>query len=95
MAEKELVIDDDYCSSMADYFYSHGRTLNTMVKDYIAAMEKVRNTAIKEGEAAEALDAYLTYVKKLDEQIKEISAIAKKQVNDFLTQVDSVDQYLF
>ena len=44
---------------------------------------------------AEALEAYITYVKKLDEQIKEISIIVKKQVEDFLTQIDDADEYLF
>ena len=66
-----------------------------MVKDYIAAVEKVRSNAIKEGEVAEALDVYITYVKKLYEQIEEISVIAQNQVNDFLTQVDNADEYLF
>lgn len=95
MAEKDLIVDDEYCTSMGNYFYAQGQTLNTMVKDYINALEKVRRNAIKAGEAAEALDAYIAYAKKLDGQIEEISAIAKKQAADFLTQVDSADEYLF
>lgn len=95
MAEKDLIIDDDYCTSMGNYFYLQGQMLNTMIKAYIATLEKVRSNAIKEGEVADALDAYLVYVKKLDGQIKEISVIAKNQVSDFLTQVDSADEYLF
>lgn len=95
MAENELIIDDEYCASMASYFYAQGNHLNIMVKNYIDAVEKVKSNAIKEGEVAEALEAYITYVKKLDEQIKEISIIVKKQVEDFLTQIDDADEYLF
>ena len=88
MAENELIIDDEYCASMASYFFAQGNHLNIMVKNYIDAVEK-------EGEVAETLEAYITYVKKLDEQIKEISIIVKKQVEDFLTQIDDADEYLF
>lgn len=95
MAENELVIDDEYCENMGSYFYAQGTMLDTMVKNYITALEKVRSDAIKEGEVAKALDVYITYVKKLDEQIKEISVIAKKEVEDFLSQVDNADEYLF
>ncbi|WP_075718708.1 hypothetical protein [Roseburia sp. 499] len=95
MAEKDLIIDDEYCTTMGNYFETQGQILNTMVKDYIAALEKVRKNAIKSGEVAKALDVYITYAKKLDGQMEEISVIAKKQVSDFLTQVDSADEYLF
>ena len=67
MAENELIIDDEYCASMASYFCAQGNHLNIMVKNYIDAVEKVKSNAIKEGEVAEALEAYITYVKKLDE----------------------------
>ena len=95
MGEKNLVIDDDYCTSMADYFYQQGKMLDDIVSEYIEAIENVRNNAIKEGSAAKALDTYLTYVKKLSNQISEISIIAEQPVEDFLTQVDDADEYLF
>lgn len=95
MAETSLKIDDDYCSAVADYFNKQGVNLNTYIKQYISILKDIKNDAIVSGDVAKALDAYITYVKKLENQIDSISANAQKQTNNFLKAVDDADLYLF
>lgn len=83
MAEKDLIIDDEYCTSMGNYFYTQGQTLNTMVKDYITALEKVRRNAIKAGEAAEALDAYIDTRKNWTDKSKRFQRLPRSRQQIF------------
>ena len=95
MAGKELIIDDDFCRAMADYFVKQGEHLDQVISEYNSILETIRENGIKEGDVARALSAYISYSKKLSKQFGNISSIAKTHVNNFLTRVDSADQYLF
>lgn len=95
MAENNLIIDDEYCSQMGKYFQQQGIKFDKLIENYVSALELLRTTGAKEGEFAKALDTYISYAGKLKEQIGNISDLTKKQIDDFLTQVDSADQYIF
>lgn len=95
MAGKELIIDDDFCKEMGTYFTNQGEHMDKMVADYVEVLQNIRDKAITGGDVAKALSVYIEYAKKLNKQIGNISTIAKTHVDNFLSRVDSADQYLF
>ena len=95
MASNELIIDDDYCRGMGTYFVRQGERLDELTREYISILEEVKGKAITSGEVSSALSVYITYVKKLNNQISDISTSVKNQIDQFLAQVDSEDQYIF
>lgn len=95
MARNELVIEDNYCQSMGNYFEKQGEQLDALIAEYISILREVRDNALISGDTAKALGAYIEYTEKLDKQVGKISQVAKKQVDNFLAEVDSADQYLF
>lgn len=95
MASNKLIVDDDYCKSMANYCVKQGEQLEKILSDYISILETVRSKAIISGETAKALSAYIANAKKLKGQFKSISESAKTQINNFVISVDEADQYLF
>lgn len=95
MASNELIIDDDYCKAMGTYFVKQGEEIDKLVLDYISILNEVKNRAIISGDVSKALGTYITYVKKLNKQIGNISNSIEKQIGNFLIQVDAEDEYLF
>lgn len=95
MASNELIIDDEYCQAMGNYYVSQGQQIDQIISEYISILQDVRNRAIISGDVAKALTAYMSYANRLNKQIGNISTTAKKQVDAFLSKVDVADQYLF
>lgn len=95
MAGKELMIDDEYCNSMKTYFVEQGEFIDKRVAEYISILQNIRNNAITSGDVAKALSEYITYASELSKQVGNLSSIAKGHVDNFLSRVDSADQYLF
>lgn len=95
MASNELIIDDDYCRAMGDYFVKQGEQLDTLVSDYITILQDIENKAIISGDVSKALSIYIDYVKQLNKKVGAISEAIKTQIGSFLERVDSEDQYLF
>lgn len=94
-AGTQLIIDDDYCKKMGEYFETQGAHLDQTISKYVGILQEIKRDGVKSGDTAKALDAYITYVKKLEKQIGKISGIAKSHANNFVTRVDAADQYLF
>lgn len=95
MASNSTIIDDEYCTSMGAYFKKQGDNADAMISDYLRILRTVKLLAIRKGETAEALDAYISYADRLKDQIGNISSSAQTQITNFLAKVDQADQYLF
>lgn len=95
MASNSTIIDDEYCTAMGAYFIKQGQQLDETVSNYISALQAARTGAIKGGDVANALDAYIDYAEKLRNQIGIISNDAKAHITAFLSKVDEADQFLF
>lgn len=95
MASNELIIDDDYCRAMGSYFEKQGKEMDKLIADYISILWDLRRKGIISGEVAKTLNTYITYVRKLNNQIGNISTSTKIQINNFLARVDAEDKYLF
>lgn len=95
MAKNELIIDDDYCKAMGNYFLQQGTQLDSIILQYIAILKEIRTSAIMSGDVSDALSAYIVYAEKLSRRFNDISVSAKNEINKFLTNIDQADQYLF
>lgn len=95
MASIELIIDDEFCNQMGCFFQKKGKEIDRYISQYIDILEKVKSNALLEGDTSKALRAYISYVKKLNKQIGQVSNSANTYVSNFLTRVDQTDQYLF
>lgn len=95
MANKELIIDDDYCKTIGKYFISRGAHLEVSIREYIRILEYIKNDAIISGDVSNALQLYIEYCKKMQNKIKDLSETTKRQTENFLVKIDDADQYLF
>ncbi|MCR5144632.1 MAG: hypothetical protein K6B67_04920 [Lachnospiraceae bacterium] len=95
MASTDIQIDDDYCESMKKYYIEQGMKIEEYLSEYITILENISKNAVKKGDVNIAIDAYITYAKKLKGQINNMSNAASNQISNFLKKVDEVDQYLF
>lgn len=95
MASNELIVDDEYCKKMGDYFLKQGQQLDTFISQYISILKSVKQNAVKQGETADALAAYIKQAEKMNKQIGSISKSAQTYANSFVNQIDQADQFLF
>lgn len=95
MASRELIIDDEYCSSVSGYVDREGNNIESLLNFYIAALNEIRQKAIIEGDVANALSAYIEYANRLTNRFSILSTSIKIQISNYLEAVDEADKYLF
>lgn len=95
MASQDLIIDDDFCEALGDYFVKKGEELDLKISNYIAILQELRRRGILSGDVAIALSSFISYASVLKKQIGSISSDMNKQVNTFLSRIDEADRYLF
>lgn len=91
----ELVIDDNYINEVAEYFETQGKNLQRMVDSYIAALKRVTEEGVVEGETSDALKSLLEYAEKLNQVIAATSVEVRDTVMNYLEEIDTQDQYLY
>lgn len=91
----ELIIDDNYINEMAEYFEKQGKQLQSMVNAYIAAMKRITEEGIAEGETSDALKTFLEYAQRLNQVISATSVEVRDSVMNYLEEIDTQDQYLY
>lgn len=95
MASRELIIDDEFCSNMGEYFVRQGEAFEELIRMYQSELSTIREKAIISGDVADALTTYTSYVSRLTNRFKLISVSTRTQVSNFLSAVDEADKYLF
>lgn len=95
MANGNLMVDDEYCQNMGNYLQKKGCELDRIVTEYINILQEINNTAIMNGETAEVLSQYIECCRKLEGKITYLSNVANQTVTQFLSDVDTADDYLF
>lgn len=95
MAGTELKIDDDYINGMAEFLNTRAANIQGGIDTYIEILGNIRESAIKEGDTAGALDTFISYAKNLSGVVKELGETAKSACTAFLAEVDEKDEYLF
>ena len=80
---------------MAEYFETQGKQLQCMVDSYIAAIKRVTEEGVVEGETSDALKSFLEYAEKLNQVIAATSVEVRDSVMNYLEEIDTQDQYLY
>ena len=95
MASNELIVDDEYCRAMGNYFVKKGSQINSIIIEYVSLLEDIKSNAIVKGDVSDALGVYIEYARKLENQVDKIGETVQREIDDFLVRVDEADQYLF
>lgn len=90
-----LIIDNNYINEIAEYFEKQGKQLQNMADAYIAAIKRITDEGIVQGETSEALKIFLEYAQKLNQIISSTSIEARDTVMNYLEEIDAQDQYLY
>ena len=91
---RDLIVDDDYFNKLARFF-GERRDLENVVEAYLIVLKKSRKSAIKSGEAADALDDFIGYVERLKGKGRDISSDLQDLAYDYVRAIDAADNYLF
>ena len=82
-------------NSAGKFFGDEGQMLQSYLDRYIKILNNINRSAICQGDVAKALKSYIGYASRMKKQIQEISDIAQKETDKFLSSVDDADQYIF
>ena len=91
----ELVVDEENLRELADYFKTRSTELERMIKQYINHLKKIRINSIQSGRAADGLDGYIEFANGMRNNIPPVGDKLYEVINDFISDVDEKDQYLF
>lgn len=95
MAGKELIIDDRYCKTVADFCVDQAGVLEQVVSEYLRILNDILQTGITAGSTHDILKLYISYAEKMKNQFNDFSETAKSQIVSFNQKIDAADQYLF
>lgn len=95
--DNNLIIDDDYFSSVKNYCSKAGNgTIGQMLDSYISSLKKVKEIGILSGNEAEVIDTFIEYSEKISSS--KFDGIPNKfssLCSNYITQIDEEDDYLF
>lgn len=95
MASNDLIIDDRYCKTVADFCIDQSSVLEQLVSEYLRILNDVLQSGITAGSTHDVLKVYVSYAEKLRDQFNDFSETAKSQIVSFNQKIDAADQYLF
>lgn len=93
MAKKDLIVDDDYCNTLAKYFESRGAHIEYVLNEYLTILNDIKEKGIQEGEVSKTLETYISYCKKMQNRINQISSIAHTQTISFVNKIKDIDHF--
>lgn len=93
MAKKDLIIDDDYCNTLAKYFKSRGAHIEYVLNEYLMILKDIKENGIQEGEVSKTLEAYTNYCKKMQNKVNQISSTANTQIISFVNKIQDIDHF--
>ena len=99
MAGSELIINDEQISSMKRFFNNSigggGNSIEHDLTALLSELNKIRTTAIIQGQTADKLDVFIEYIGQLQGSAEGICEDIKSLIDAFLTAIDDADQFLF
>lgn len=95
MTYGNLVIKDDYITTMERRFVRVGAELNSSINSYVDALTNIKSTAILSGETSKKIDSLITVATQLKDQIDDITSDCDDVLESFLSDINIADSYLF
>lgn len=95
MATNDLIVDDEYCKAMGDYFVRVGKDLDGIILDYINILQDVYKAGVKSGEIHLALRIFLMTVRQLKNKTGQTSDQIHADIDTFVNAIDKLDKFKF
>lgn len=90
-----LIVDDSNCRNRGTHIEAYCIALNNSLVDYSEALHSMRDEAVKEGELANALDAFMECIDVLKDELKTIGNTIDERADNFIESIDEADQELY
>ena len=90
-----LIVDDSNCRNRGSHIEAYCIALNSSLIDFSEALHSIRNEAVKEGELADALDAFMECIDVLMDELKTIGNTIDERADNYIESIDEADQELY
>ena len=91
----DLVVYDDDCKEIGKDYKKLADEFNTYLNTYSQILDRVINSGIKSGKVHNNLVKFSEAVKGLNGQIDDLANTANECGNDFVSDIDEADSYLY
>lgn len=95
MTDNQMIIDEDYCKEMNNYYIQQAEFLNLFIIQYIEILKETKTKALVSGSVATAMAIYISHVELLQNQIRNITYDIDNDIGNFIRQVESEDTITF
>ncbi|MBC1575693.1 hypothetical protein HB900_14575 [Listeria booriae] len=91
----DLKVADSEYSSIATSVKEIGSLSNDHIKRYNDILTRISENAVKGGNLYFNLINFTENVRKLEDQINEVTELLKKQAESYIEKIDEKDEYLY
>lgn len=91
----DLIVYDSNVISLGEEYISRAQAFETVLEKYINILQAILDEGIKEGKVHDNLAVFLKMVNELKAEAINIANSAKGSSQEFLTDMDSADSYLY
>lgn len=90
-----IKIADDELSELASSYAAIGENLNNYIEEYVNALENICKNSIQGGLVYENLSQFTDEAGLLKIVVQELTNDAKSKINNFVSQIDDDDSYIY
>lgn len=92
-----IIIDDEYVQNMGQYISTQLTSLSESISSFYNILLELKQTGIKDGETATALDAFMACIYQIcgSGEFSDIGNTIKNQTSEYLGDIDSDDRDLY
>lgn len=91
----DLVVCDDDCKAMGQNYKALADKFNTYLDTYTEILDRVINEGLVSGKVHNNFKKYSEAVTKLKGQINDLADKAQKCTEEFVTEMDEADSYIY
>lgn len=91
----DLIVDEEYLKQLSKEIELACSEINSTYSEYISIMMNIRDYAIIEGETHNAIDVFVEKLDTMNGQIHTVGKVINMLVEEFLSDIDSKDKYLY
>lgn len=90
-----MVVDDSGYTTASQYFQRQGTRYEDALKSYVEILNLISQEGIITGDTADALRQFASFAAELQGPIGEVMTDVAKKCTQYVSDVDTADQYLY
>lgn len=91
----DLVVYDEDCEAMGGVYRSRAEVYNGYIDRYTSILRTILDNGVKEGVVHDNLESFLDRVSQLKDQTTELASDASDNLNNFISDMDTADSYVY